>query len=157
MIPFFDRGVMQHTLANVKSGKGDPCRLVGLDLAVIKRKAQEGTLSSSDIDNGLWKLPNSGDFNDWINHQKVKQMLQGFSGFLIGPGNGFFIPVAGGRHYGDGHVSVQHSSSQYWAQDFDYYEDVPWCLYVTPSVIALSASPTQSFQGNGYPIRCISQ
>jgi hypothetical protein len=40
-----------HTLANVQAGLGDPCRLVGLDLAAIKN----GT--STIIDNNIWRLP----------------------------------------------------------------------------------------------------
>ena len=44
-----------HTVANVIKGKGDPCRLVGMDLNKIK--TYPGTLTYTDIDNGIWRLP----------------------------------------------------------------------------------------------------
>lgn len=45
-----------HTAANVKTGRGDPCRLVGLDLNNIKNKTAL-QLTQAEIDNGLWRLP----------------------------------------------------------------------------------------------------
>jgi hypothetical protein len=45
-----------HTVENIKAGKGDPCRLVGLDLDKIK-KTDASKLSTDDIDNKKWRLP----------------------------------------------------------------------------------------------------
>jgi hypothetical protein len=53
-----------HTIANVKAGKGDPCRLVGMDLNYIKTTS-EGSLTYADIDNGRWRLPTLQD-NIWF-------------------------------------------------------------------------------------------
>ncbi|MDR2585603.1 MAG: hypothetical protein LBC84_05190, partial [Prevotellaceae bacterium] len=49
-----------HTVANVKQGKGDPCRLVGLDLNYIKTTAA-GSLTYDDIDNQLWRMPTGAE------------------------------------------------------------------------------------------------
>ena len=48
-----------HTTANVmNNGKGDPCRLVGLDLDKIRQAAHSsGSLAYTDIDNGQWRMP----------------------------------------------------------------------------------------------------
>jgi hypothetical protein len=45
-----------HNIPNVKAGKGDPCRLVELDLDKIK-KTDASKLTTEDIDNGKWRLP----------------------------------------------------------------------------------------------------
>ena len=42
-----------HTLANVRAGRGDPCRLVGLNLADIANPSNPNPV----IDNGIWRLP----------------------------------------------------------------------------------------------------
>ena len=49
-----------HTAVNVKTGRGDPCRLVGLDLNNIKNKTA-GQLLHYEIDNGLWRLPTGAE------------------------------------------------------------------------------------------------
>jgi hypothetical protein len=50
-----------HNAANVKIGKGDPCRLVGLDLDKIKT-TDAASLTAADIDNGLWRTPT---YDEW--------------------------------------------------------------------------------------------
>lgn len=49
-----------HYAANVKAGKGDPCKLAGLDLNKIKTTDADD-LTKADIDNGLWRLPTAQD------------------------------------------------------------------------------------------------
>ena len=44
-----------HTYEKVMAGKGDPCRLVGLDL---------DNLSTSNYDNGKWRLPTAAEYNN---------------------------------------------------------------------------------------------
>ena len=47
-----------HTYEKVMAGKGDPCRLVGLDL---------DNLSTSNYDNGKWRLPTAAEYNNSTN------------------------------------------------------------------------------------------
>jgi len=127
-----------HNPANVKAGKGDPCRLVGLSLERISATPAEG-LMIDNIDNGAWRLPTlaenaafaastSGSAHWW-------NLLGGTNPSVFGSGvaggefptrnsdNGSpepskFLPAAGYRHPSSpsaGAVAAQNESGDYWS------------------------------------------
>lgn len=107
---------VSHTVANVKEGKGDPCRLVGLDLAAIK-SADAGSLTPSDIDNGVWRLPTyyeNIEFVGTYNSPTDWQTLDGVNGHQF-PDDDTFLPAAGYRDFSDGSVSNQGTDGHYWS------------------------------------------
>ena len=61
-----------HTVANVKAGRGDPCRLVGMNLSYIA-STPVGSLTLADVDNGMWRMPTVADsemFSGLINNNQ---------------------------------------------------------------------------------------
>ena len=53
-----------HDIENIKASKGDPCRLIGLELDIIKNTPAE-YLNPSDIDNYEWRLPTDQENKDF--------------------------------------------------------------------------------------------
>ena len=126
-----------HTIANVKVGKGDPCRLVGLDLNKIAT-TPAGSLAYADIDNGIWRLPTyqenlyfmgasltsnytvdnfavtpPGDW--WWNKNQVNSISFGVAGIEF-PERGKggvtkFLPAVGFRN---GTISSRETTGRYW-------------------------------------------
>lgn len=158
-----------HTVANVKAGKGDPCRLVGKDLTKIKTTAVN-LLTVDDIDNKKWRLPNnednkafSGYNNDvattshWWSAGAVGSVSGGVPGGefpVIGGGNSSkFLPAAGGRTL-EGTTIQAGLSGYYWSSD----------MYNTQSGYNLRFSDIHiypiSYLGRyvaAYPVRCVPQ
>jgi len=46
-----------HNTTNVKAGKGDPCRLIGLNWMTIQNAPDASSLTIDDIDNKVWRMP----------------------------------------------------------------------------------------------------
>jgi len=130
-----------HTIANITKGKGDPCRLVGMDLNKIKM--YPGSLTYADIDNGLWRLPTFQEniwftekYDDTASSLHFWDLAGGAFPSPFGPGvaggefpqrgNAFiisegrksrFLPAAGSREpsIGDVAVSFQGVEGTYWS------------------------------------------
>jgi hypothetical protein len=113
-----------HTINSVRVGKGDPCRLVGLDLAKIKSTA-ESLLTTADIDNGKWRLPTpaeqqsfsgreaNGDYTEhWTTQSGIKGGM--FPNTTIGDAT-TFLPAAGYRNLSTGQVTHQSINGYYWS------------------------------------------
>jgi hypothetical protein len=153
-----------HTVANVKAGKGDPCRLVGLDLAKIKQTAAD-KLTKADIDNGRWRLPTvdeqksfsgrdtNGSFTD---HFTTLNGVKGgmFPNTTVGDGT-TFLPLAGDRtlEQNSGGISSVGIFAGYWSStprnetkgsNMSVYSD-----YVHPE----SNNP----YAYGFSVRCVRQ
>ncbi|MDR2909866.1 MAG: putative Ig domain-containing protein [Bacteroidales bacterium] len=122
-----------HTVANVKAGKGDPCRLVGLDLNKIKN-TPAGSLTHADIDNGEWRLPTvvelhtftgqSANVNGFSAHWTNVNGANGSIFPTVAAGNmSSFIPATGFRSSSVGTVTDQNIEDNYWsgtAHDADH-------------------------------------
>jgi hypothetical protein len=85
-----------HTLANVKAGRGDPCKLVGLTVAQI----QAGT-----YDNGLYRLPTSAENAGFENPTYIAGNgwttgTTPTAGIRVGSDNTTFLPASGYISYG---------------------------------------------------------
>jgi len=112
-----------HTISNVKAGFGDPCRLVGLDLAAIINNP------NPVIDNGMWRLPTNGELD--LFHLPLTgfwwtSALSPFFG-IVGAefpqagasGAGRFLPANGIRGWvasgpSDGAAGYSGSQGRYW-------------------------------------------
>lgn len=71
-----------HTLENIKLGKGDPCRLVGLS---------ESEIASGTIDNKLWRMPTMPEMQWLVTAQNYTFDTRGYYSFsyLLTPFNGY--------------------------------------------------------------------
>lgn len=71
-----------HTLENIRLGKGDPCRLVGLS---------ESEIASGTIDNKLWRLPTKSEMQWLATARNSTADARGFYSFsyLLTPFNGY--------------------------------------------------------------------
>lgn len=75
-----------HTLENIKAGKGDPCRLVGLS---------ESEISSGKVDNKLWRMPTAKEM-EWLKTARNSTVdNRGFYSFsyLLTPFTGYRSPT----------------------------------------------------------------
>jgi hypothetical protein len=123
---------LYHNKENVKAGKGDPCRLVGLDLAKIKDTAVE-ELTDADIDNGVWRLPTpieNQSFSGYQTNISTTGHRTTHDGTAIGSATGVvgamfpnattgslatFLPAVGGRHGSTGTLSGQGTDGAFWS------------------------------------------
>ena len=156
-----------HTIANVKLGKGDPCRLVGLDLNTLKTRldANDPTLTAADIDNGQWRLPTLTENQNFVNGASgwwwtAASSPFGTPGVAGGefPSQGAggllkFLPAAGGRVSANGAVNGQGTSGFYWSNE-PYDVNNGLGLSFSSSLVMADGKPTYY---NGYPIRCVKQ
>lgn len=144
-----------HTAANVKAGKGDPCRLAGLDLAKIAETAA-GSLTLTDIDNGTWRLPTAEENDTFAGYSVMKSTNDHWTTAGGIPGGIFptvatgseaaFLPAAGCRNFLGGEVRDQGNYGWYSTQS----ENV---LVFLPDLIDNS----MSYYALGYSIRCVHQ
>jgi hypothetical protein len=151
-----------HTVANVKAGKGDPCRLVGLDLYIIRTRSVD-FLTTADIDNGKWRLPTveenklfSGrDFNGaYIDHWNTQKGVNGgiFPNSTIGDET-TFLPAIGYRNGSNGKVFNQSFSGDYWSSVPNSATDgTNLCIY------DIGINPLNvSIFSHGAAVRCVLQ
>jgi hypothetical protein len=141
-----------HTAANVKAGKGDPCRLVGLDLNHIAT-TDAGSLTAAQIDNGIWRLPTrdeNGAFVGIYDSPAYWRSLDGVNGYGF-PGDDTFLPIVGYRL--NGTVTSQDLSGFYWsstARD----GGTGYNLFFLPTGVY---SLNDIEYGVGFSIRCVRQ
>ena len=141
-----------HTVDSVKEGKGDPCRLVGMDLSMITSAA---SLTNTDIDNGLWRLPTVQE-NEWFTEGTFgistsvhwwdytgslffplypispfagvagAEFPERSSGVVTEARKAKFLPAAGGRNPANGNISTisQGIIGQYWSNQ-SFYNSLP--------------------------------
>jgi uncharacterized protein (TIGR02145 family) len=111
-----------HTAKNVKAGKGDPCRLVGIDLAKIKT-TDANALTTTDIDNGKWRLPTPDENKLFTGRDKMGLYTQHWTAQNGVNGGMFpnktsgdattFLPAVGYR-MNDGEIKDQGTTGNYW-------------------------------------------
>jgi hypothetical protein len=152
---------LYHTKENVKLGKGDPCRLVGLDLAKIKNAADVSALTDADIDNGVWRLPTEDD-NKLFSGRVVNGVytehwteIDGINGGMFPDninGNATtFLPAAGFRNPA-GRVEQQSAHGDYWSSK-PTKTTGSFLLFYAGTVHPLQYNP----HAYGFPIRCVRQ
>ncbi|MGL5981501.1 MAG: hypothetical protein ACRCZY_11645, partial [Phocaeicola sp.] len=139
-----------HTLENVQKGLGDPCRLVGLDLAAIQ-EGREGVI----IDNKQWRLPTSDEHTtlckDYtqIGYEGINSPYGLVTGMEFTKGDEtFFLPEVGRRQHPTGDiVKGFYISSTRNGNNIPYLN-----FYANYATAAYTA-------GNGiaYSVRCVAQ
>ena len=157
-------------LANVASGRGDPCRLVGLDLATIQSNLS--SLTYSMVDNGIWRLPTyaeNGLFTGtgwaapytlhWWSENQPGNISYGVAGGEFPERNlgGMlkFLPAAGVRNGGP----TDEGEAGYYGTQGSYWSSVPEPGFTTTGY-AMHFQPIGVFwsgasQQFAYPIRCV--
>lgn len=90
-----------HTLENIKAGKGDPCRLVGLS---------ESEIAAGTIDNHLWRMPTSAEMKWLETARNGTTDSRGFYSFsyLLTPFNGY-------RSVTGTMISSDATAGRYWS------------------------------------------
>ncbi|MGL5981465.1 MAG: InlB B-repeat-containing protein [Phocaeicola sp.] len=141
---------------NIKLGKGDPCRLVGLTQQEIK--------AGTKVDNGLWRLPTHEENLEFISieTQSAWTTLSDVYGYYFGEGakdggtGGDFMPAVGTRKYETGAIDFQGSLGQYWSSTPGNVDDPNYgfCLYFSKDGVA---PDTRTYRSYGQPVRCIPQ
>jgi hypothetical protein len=147
-----------HTLANIKLGKGDPCKLVGLTANQVK---------TGLIDNGLYRLPtrsdnqtffgtssNSNDttYSTWIANGENEADPPTRTFYMSDPANAV-LPAAGGR-YPNGTVRNRGTYGWYWPSTPLNSTDA-YILHFRSDLV--SSSYTYGVYGNGMAVRCVHQ
>jgi hypothetical protein len=142
-----------HTAANVKAGKGDPCRLVGLDLAAIKDAADtDAPLTPAQIDNGIWRLPTNSE-NEAFTVSYTWKTLDGVNGMGF-PGEDTFLPAAGFRsRLINGWVESLDSQGFYWSSTAYSDSNGYYILLISSAVYPPGNAPYAS----GISVRCVRQ
>ena len=163
-----------HTVANVKAGKGDPCRLVGLNLDDIS-STPVGMLSPAAIDNGLWRMPTAQENRDFSGYQSDQSTAdwwweQGAPGnisFNVGGGEfpergqgglSKFLPAAGSRNFSSvvptGAIQYQGNFGYYWSGDLHASNSggIGWVFWST------NLQLNEAFNYHvGSSVRCVKQ
>jgi uncharacterized protein (TIGR02145 family) len=150
-----------HTAVNVKAGKGDPCRLVGLDLAKIKSTAA-AQLAAADIDNGLWRLPTNAENKTFSGYTTGTETtahwttVDGVKGGMFPDATdgsaATFLPAAGNRS-SDGAVTNQGSYGIYWSST---PRSATYGYYLL--ILSTGVSPQNShYYAYGFSVRCVRQ
>jgi len=111
-VPFYDPSfgsviinASYHTAASVKAGRGDPCRLIGLNLNNIKNKTAS-QLTSAEIDNGQWRLPTGQEQRDFSGYTSNQTGNPGVWWWTQGQNTtNFTMGVAGGEFPARDHVN----------------------------------------------------
>ena len=153
-IPFAPGGVNidadYHTYKNVMEGRGDPCRLVGLDV-----------ITESNFDNSLWRLPTKGEYEkaaieQWLTSETSNYVGNGgvvYAGYPITiNGAEIFHPAVGVRN-SSGKLENSTISSRYWSATSTGPTNI--------SNLAISSSTNKlkgtNPGGGAYPVRCVPQ
>ncbi|MGL5919894.1 MAG: hypothetical protein ACRCZQ_05265, partial [Bacteroidales bacterium] len=98
------------TLTNVKAGKGDPCKLVGLSKTQI---------SGGTVDNGTWRTPSKAEYEDFAFRRSNLTAMNGVKGRYFGSDSsefgtgGEFLPAVGYRIITDGTIRSQGELGYY--------------------------------------------
>ena len=156
-----------HSAANVKSGLGDPCRLVGLDLDYIKNTMTNTEPDRNRYDNHAWRLPTAAELQSFAdppsNYSAWTQVSDINGRYFMYPtdNNFYFYPAAGYRDTYNGAVYGQNEANR----SGDYWSNTP---FSTPSQgYSLNFDDTQVYvpytssshswyaMDHGFPVRCI--
>jgi hypothetical protein len=138
-----------HSLANIKLGKGDPCKLVGLTVAQIR---------AGTINNGDWRLPTHAELvaeyssptyipgSGWVNGTYPT------AGIISGDIDTSFLPAVGGRN--NGGVTWDVGMDGHWWSSQAKDNENCYYMYFSNGVVAPSAYTDFQY---GYSVRCVPQ
>lgn len=158
-----DINTAYHTLANVKAGKGDPCRLVGYTVQQIKD-------ATAVPDNGIWRLPTNAENQAFSGQTGYIDTTvhwwdpaggtnpSPFSGVAGGEfpsrnsgGAGKFLPASGYRLNSDGSIRNQGTNGHYWSSS-PSTASLGYYLYFYGSNVGPGHPNYSSY---GFAVRCV--
>ena len=151
-VPFTDTDVNIenfHSGPNVKSGMGDPCRLVGLDLDEMTHPNNFTPV----VENGRWRLPTVAEnmaFADDYEWQTATDILGG----MFTPqssANSYFLPAAGRRADNNGVAGYHGMETNYWSSTSSNSAQGSALLFNN----ATWNPNTPANKQFGFPIRCV--
>ncbi len=137
-------GGAYHTANNVRSGFGDPCKLVGLTLADILK---------GNFDNGMYRMPtyaeNIASYGSGTRFVGTRE--QAGYGLCIGTDNSTFLPVTG-RRSDSGETGGVYSTGYYWSSRAGSATKGHYLLFTT------TVNPNYSYDARlGLAVRCVPQ
>jgi len=106
-------GDPSHTNANLRQGKGDPCRLVGYTAQFIRSEVAAGRTP----DNGLYRITGSSDWQQGA--RSGWNVANGFNGLYFPQGTGSAWMPAGGMLSNSitGALNYQGTEGRYWTDE----------------------------------------
>ncbi|MGL5920854.1 MAG: hypothetical protein ACRCZQ_10205 [Bacteroidales bacterium] len=148
----------EHTAANLRKGKGDPCRLAGFTVAEVKSQLEAGNAP----DNGVWRMPTNEEniefgakYSRWTTLEGINGRYFGHGATPIGTG-GEFLPAAGFCLNTDGTLICPEISASYWSSTANYSSYIYFGYYLNIFGDHISAENC-NMQAYGYSVRCVPQ
>jgi hypothetical protein len=138
-----------HTVANVKAGRGDPCKLVGLTVEQIKAGTVDNTdwRLPTDAENAAYSSPTYVDGAGWISGTTPT------TGIYKGTIGTTFLPAAGDRMNTDGSTIDVGFHGHYWSSRA-YNGSGGYQLFFRSNTVNTSnVAPGQL----GHSVRCVPQ
>ena len=151
-----DNANVVHTWESVQAGKGDPCRLVGLDATA---------LSSSNYDNGEWRLPTQEDYvkestliGDWTTTGYKGNGSTDYPGRMVTIGSApVFHPAVGYRKAEDGGFDEHKTTGLFWTNELPLDKGVRLYFKTDADGVNVIVRNLTSDPNVGSPIRCVRQ
>lgn len=151
----YGSGQVQHTVANLRIGKGDPCRLVGFTQSDIRTM-----LANNQIpDNHTWRLPTNDENSVFGASNSGWTTQNGINGVFFSPGNttGHFLPANGSRNPNGGY-SPPGSGGAYWSSSSSPFVAESNTVAYALAFLTYGTSPQdRRYQYTAYSIRCTRQ
>ncbi|MGL5958985.1 MAG: hypothetical protein ACRCZZ_10450 [Phocaeicola sp.] len=146
-----------NNVKNLKEGKGDPCRLIGLSQGYIKDELN----SNRAPDNGKWRLPTEDGNKEVVANCSDWTCIGDIYGIYFGPGaslggtDGEFLPGLGFRQNTNGSLVVPKIHGQYWSSTKFKYTPFQGIALKLNSIEIKADYPY--FQAGGLSVRCVPQ
>jgi hypothetical protein len=156
-----------HNLSNIKVGKGDPCKLVGLTVEQVKAGA---------IDNKQYRLPTLDENQTFYGSSETNGATSIWTAngenaanpatikLTGGTANGAVLPSTGVRFYtGAGQITNLGVMGAYWSSTAYYNPEVDEDAYWGGHVLSFryadnDVRPSDAGStGNGFAVRCVPQ
>ncbi|MGL5920633.1 MAG: hypothetical protein ACRCZQ_09055 [Bacteroidales bacterium] len=140
------RSCPDHTVENVRLGRGDPCKLVGFTVSQIKAAIAGKADTSPAPENGLWRMPSREDNSSFAANYSSEAVIEGIKGryFFQRLGSSesrkHFIPY-----------SPETGIGRYWSCT-SYSYGGGYSLYFGDSYVN---PETSSYQASAYNVRCV--
>ncbi|MGL5957090.1 MAG: InlB B-repeat-containing protein [Phocaeicola sp.] len=145
-----------HTIGNLKTAKGDPCKLIGFTQKEIKDALRSSTL----LENKKWRLPTIEENAAFANMGRSQLTeLEGIKGFYIGPDatesgtGGVFFPAAGYRMDAEA-IESANDGTMFWSMtSYDSVNGFSTSLY-KPNFLDANRVTEQYYATS---VRCVKQ
>jgi hypothetical protein len=147
-----------HNVANMKAGKGDPCKLVGLTVEQIR---------AGSIDNGEYRLPTNADNQSFVGSASTQDTGSayyswttngsnatnpGVGTILLGTAKGARLPALGVREEG----MYFQGTHGYYLSSMSSSSTNRYCLFANPTGVTPAAEHA-NYASLAFAVRCVPQ